>query len=199
MPHVFSSFPHQGLNPCPLQWNYKGLTTGLPGKSKIGILKKINWFNHFIKDILKFPLSVVGRMQLPPVQVKVPAAVFHHCPCIISVKVSIVKKASSMLILSWNSSDRTDSLRRSPGPAGVYGPQLKKPCSSLFFYRDVRAHPLLLAALVPVTEQEEHSPQQVAIALPYYLPRYWASGLAWLSLRASVGPAHSNQPSVSDH
>ena len=123
MPHAGSSFPHQGLSPHPLHWNYKALTTGLPGKSKIGIFKKINWFNHFIKDILKFPLGVVGRMQLPPVQAKVPAAVFHHCPCIISVQVSIVKKATSILILSWNSSDLTDSLRRSLGPSGVSGPR----------------------------------------------------------------------------
>ena len=62
-------------------------------------------------------------MQLPPVQVKVPAAAFHHCPCIISVQVSIVKKATSILILSWNSSDLTDSLRRSLGPSGVSGPR----------------------------------------------------------------------------
>ena len=28
-----SQFPDQGLNSCPLQWKYRVLTTGLPGKS----------------------------------------------------------------------------------------------------------------------------------------------------------------------
>ena len=30
--HVGSSFPDQGLNPCPLQWMHRVLTTAQPGK-----------------------------------------------------------------------------------------------------------------------------------------------------------------------
>ena len=33
-PHVGSSSPHQGLNPCPLHWELEALTAGLPGKSQ---------------------------------------------------------------------------------------------------------------------------------------------------------------------
>ena len=29
------SYPKQGLNPCPLQWKFSVLTTGLPGKSSL--------------------------------------------------------------------------------------------------------------------------------------------------------------------
>ena len=32
--HAGSQFPHQGLNPYPLQWKHGVLTTGLPGKSQ---------------------------------------------------------------------------------------------------------------------------------------------------------------------
>ena len=31
--HV-GTYPNQGLNPCPLQWEHGVLTTGLPGKSR---------------------------------------------------------------------------------------------------------------------------------------------------------------------
>ena len=31
--HVGSQLPNQGLNPCPLDWKLRVLTTGLPGKS----------------------------------------------------------------------------------------------------------------------------------------------------------------------
>ena len=31
--HVGSYFPDQGLNPCPLQWRSRVLTTGLPGRT----------------------------------------------------------------------------------------------------------------------------------------------------------------------
>ena len=32
--HAGSQFPHQGSNPCPLQWKRRVLTTGPPGKSQ---------------------------------------------------------------------------------------------------------------------------------------------------------------------
>ena len=33
--HVGSQFPNQGLNPRPLQWKHRDLTTALPGKSHV--------------------------------------------------------------------------------------------------------------------------------------------------------------------
>ena len=36
MQHVGSLFPNQGLNPRPLYWKLRVLTTGLPGRSQMG-------------------------------------------------------------------------------------------------------------------------------------------------------------------
>ena len=33
--HMGSSFPNQGMNPRPLYWKLRVLTTGLPGKSQM--------------------------------------------------------------------------------------------------------------------------------------------------------------------
>ena len=41
--HVGSEFPNQGLNPCPLHWKRRILTTGLPRKPTISHSKSLYW------------------------------------------------------------------------------------------------------------------------------------------------------------
>ena len=41
--NVGSSFPDQELNPYPLLWNLRVLTTGLPGKSLPPVLLRYDW------------------------------------------------------------------------------------------------------------------------------------------------------------
>ena len=54
MQHVGSQFPDQGLNPCPLHWKPRVLTTGPPEKSPILVFE----FLHVIYNFQAFSLSV---------------------------------------------------------------------------------------------------------------------------------------------
>ena len=43
MRHVGSSFPNQGLNPCPLHWEHGVITTGAPGESLVLLISDVVW------------------------------------------------------------------------------------------------------------------------------------------------------------
>ena len=50
--HAGSQFLDQGLNPCPLHWEYGVLTTGLPGKSRFFVFKIKIFSSHVPMDLL---------------------------------------------------------------------------------------------------------------------------------------------------
>ena len=67
--HAVLQFPHQGWNPCPLQWKHGVLTPGLPGKSlQYKILKE----QAFIEDLRTKHCSLYSVYVLSYINFKTP-------------------------------------------------------------------------------------------------------------------------------
>ena len=77
--HVGSQFPNQGLNPCPLHWKLRVLTSGLPGKSPRSFILIIHYQVPLSCPLFLYPCYAKPQPRLTQAFPSAPVSQADYC------------------------------------------------------------------------------------------------------------------------